>query len=436
MIGPAGTFPKEMTDRTLIWKKPVPPGKSSPVLTATTIFLTSAEGGRLTVLCFDRTTGELLWERSVQEPRKEFQHPLNNAASSTPVTDGQNVYAFFGNFGLISFTADGKERWRVPLGPFSSVWGMAASPVLASGKVIMLLDGFAASSIAAFDQHTGKQLWKSERKPFAMNYSTPVVRRAPDGREEVLAVGPRELVAYDVVSGTVRWSTDIPSGVIVASPAVTADMLYVFTYSLEAVPAFDEELTKTDRNGDGRIGAEEIGTGEHGRVLQTFGTMYGNRDGVIEREEWVSVWSQWIGKPAVSGIPLGRSTAQATSRMRGWRYDRNVPRAPSPLLFKGVLYAFASGGILTALEAKTGTPGRIGRLTGALDNYYSSPVTAGEHIYVVSETGKVVVVAPGLHWTVLAVNDLGEDCFATPAVGEGVIFVRTAGTLWCFGAGK
>src|SRR6185436_4442353 len=118
----AGDYMVEFGNKkNLLWKRPIPPGKSSPVLTESRIFLTAEEGENLVVLCLDRKTGRTVWERSVRRSRTEFQHTLNSGAAATPVTDGENVYAFFGNYGLVSYDAKGKERWRQPLGPFSSL---------------------------------------------------------------------------------------------------------------------------------------------------------------------------------------------------------------------------------------------------------------------------------------------------------------------------
>ena len=102
--------------RNLVWRVSVPPGQSSPVLTRDRIFLSAVEGDRLWMICLDRSSGDLLWKQEVPRPRSEVMHRANGPASPTPVTDGSNVYAFFGDFGLISFDAEGRERWRLPLG--------------------------------------------------------------------------------------------------------------------------------------------------------------------------------------------------------------------------------------------------------------------------------------------------------------------------------
>jgi outer membrane protein assembly factor BamB len=115
-----------------------------------------------------------------------------------------------------------------------------------------------------------------------------------------------------------------------------------------------------------------------------------------------------------------------------WKYDRSVPQVSSPLLYEGLLYTVKDGGILTALDAATGAVRKQARLQGALGNYYSSPIVADGRLYIAAETGKMAVVKPGPDWEVLAVNDLGEPCYATPAPADGDLYVRTSSTLYCF----
>jgi outer membrane protein assembly factor BamB len=112
----------------------------------TSIFVTAERDRRLTLLCLDRSTGEPRWERTIQADRSEPQHALNHPASSTAVTDGENVYAFFGDYGLVSYDSIGREGWRAPLGPFTIGWGPASSPVLVDDAVVIPLDGYVGRS--------------------------------------------------------------------------------------------------------------------------------------------------------------------------------------------------------------------------------------------------------------------------------------------------
>src|SRR6185503_13362994 len=112
--------------KNVAWKASVPFGRSSPVVTADRVFLTGSEGDKLVTLALDRKTGKMLWRRDVQRARQMTIYKANDAASPSPVSDGKNVYVFFAELGLISYGPDGKERWRVPLGPFNSFYGMGA----------------------------------------------------------------------------------------------------------------------------------------------------------------------------------------------------------------------------------------------------------------------------------------------------------------------
>ena len=116
-----------------------------------------------------------------------------------------------------------------------------------------------------------------------------------------------------------------------------------------------------------------------------------------------------------------------------WRYDKNFTAViPSTLAYRNVLYIVRNGGILTTHEAATGKVIKVARIEGALGGYSSSPVAAEGKIWIGSEEGKVSVLRAGGEWEVLAVNDLGEGCYATPALSEGVIYLRTEEALYAF----
>src|SRR5262249_31831974 len=123
-----------------VWKLPLPPGHSSPILSGTQVFLTALDGGKLYTYAIDRASGKIVWRRECPRSRTEPIDKRNSAASPSPVLDEANVYVFFGDYGLISYTHDGRERWRTPLGPFQNVYGMGASPILAGDKLILVCD--------------------------------------------------------------------------------------------------------------------------------------------------------------------------------------------------------------------------------------------------------------------------------------------------------
>jgi len=155
-------FPTDFgKQKNLLWRTAVRPGKSSPVLTRNRIFLTAFENGKLFTQCFDRETGKLWWERSVDRLRVESTEPLNHPAAITPVTDGENIYSFFMDYGLISYDPEGNIRWKVPLGPFSNSMGHSSSPILAGYNIILVIDQTLDSYIAAFDRRNGQICWKT-----------------------------------------------------------------------------------------------------------------------------------------------------------------------------------------------------------------------------------------------------------------------------------
>lgn len=433
-IGTGSGYPIEFGPRkNLVWKRSFPMGKSSPVLTVDRILLTADADNRLQVISVDRATGKTVWERSLAPVRREYKNPLNHGASSSPVTDGMNVYAFFGDYGLVSYDAGGKERWKTPMGPFSSLWGMASSPVLAGDTVVLLMEGIARSSIAGFDSNSGHKKWEAERPPFALNYSAPLVRSSGDARLcEVLALGPNDLVSYDPNSGEPRWSVKVLPGTIIASPILGDDHTLVsMIFPSETIPPFP------DKDGDGIITEADIPSDPNEwqtiRVLRMIANETGNRDGKITRAEWNLFWSGLEGKPAITATSIGAPGEAAPKRGTQWSYTKGVARVATPLVYEGVLYYVNMGGILSALKAKTGEAIKVGRLEGALDNYYASPVAAAGRVYFASETGKVVVIKAGVDWSVLACNDLDESCYATPALSDGRIFIRTSQSLACFG---
>jgi outer membrane protein assembly factor BamB len=136
-IVPDAGYPIEFgPSRNLKWRSAVRPGKSSPVLGRRHVFLTAYDGGALYTQCFDRATGRLLWERQEAPSRHEHASSLNEPSASTPATDGENVYVFFRDFGVVSYDAAGAVRWKKPMGPFANREGAAASPIIAESSLI------------------------------------------------------------------------------------------------------------------------------------------------------------------------------------------------------------------------------------------------------------------------------------------------------------
>jgi outer membrane protein assembly factor BamB len=162
----------------------------------------------------------------------------------------------------------------------------------------------------------------------------------------------------------------------------------------------------------------------------------GNRDGIVTQDKW-DAWGRHVGGPTGLLAVRLESAANGDNAIHPrelWRFDKGFAGViPSPLIYDGVLYVVKNGGILTAFNPATGEIWKAGRVKGALGGYSASPVAADGKVFIVSEEGKIAVLRAGRDWEVLAVNDLGEGAFATPALSAARIYVRTDEALYCFG---
>jgi outer membrane protein assembly factor BamB len=421
-VSPDTGFPTEFgPGRNLLWRAPVRPGKSSPVLTAGRVFLTAFGEGKLFTQCFDRQDGRLLWERAEARPRAEVANARNEPASITPVTDGENVYVLFKDLGLISYDAAGKERWKVPLGPFTNSQGMASSPILAGDTVILVADQEEGSFMAAFDRRNGELRWKTPRVE-GDGWGTPLLHGSL-----VLTASRGQFGAHQVSSGKRMWSENSLSPAIVASPVLGKDTFFAFGYGHESATPFSTPLSRYDKNQDGQLTADEYANDPLIVGIARFG---GNRDLIVTKDEWDEKQRKVVAPSSLVAIRLDREGFRKL-----WRYEKSfVGVTPSPLLYEGVLYIIRNGGILTTFDAETGEVLKTERIAGALGGYWASPVAAEGKVFLASEEGKVVVLRAGRNAEVLAVNDLGEACWATPGLSGGKIYLRTSEALYCFGS--
>ena len=428
-------FPTEFgPGKNVVWKSSVRLGKSSPVLTAKHLFLTGHTEGKLYTQCFDRQTGKLLWERSIDRQRKPLIHKLNEPAAITPVTDGSNVYVFFPDFGLLSYDGSGKLRWQKPLGPFTNAIGLSSSPILVDGRLILQLDQYIDAYIAAFNLDTGETLWKTSRAE-TKGWSTPIIYRpGREGSAQILTASDRLLGAYQLKTGKRTFTVDTLASAIVASPVVAGDTFYAFGYNNEDRPRpFEEQLGKFDKDGDGKVSALETNDDAWMNGLTRFA---GNRDSLLSRAEWDDAMKERAGPSSLVAFRLEADAGgEAVRASELWRDEKSFMGViPSPLVYQNVLYYVKNGGILAAIDALTGKTLKQARVQGALDPFSASPVAADGKIYVASESGKVAVIKPGADWEVITVNDLKEDTFATPVLSRGQIFLRTNDSLYCFGS--
>ena len=411
-------------DKNVAWRTPVRTGKSSPVLTSRHIFLTASEAGKLYTQCFDRKTGKLVWERFVVQSRTEVANRLNHEAAITPVTDGENVYVFFKDFGLISYDATGKLRWQTPLGPFINTQGLAASPILAGDSIILVIDQWENSFIAAFHRASGEMRWKAVRDE-TEGWGTPLLHAPGEAGARIVTASRGQLGIYTPSDGRLVASLPGLATAIVASPVLAGDTVYTFGYGVETPAPFAPRLQRLDKNNDSKLSPDEYADDP---ILNNVGKNAGNRDGVVSEDEWDIFAKRVLGPNCLMAIRMEKDGPREL-----WRYDKNFTSViPSTLAYRGVLYVVRNGGILTTHDARTGAVMKTGRIAGALGGYSSSPVAADGKVWLASEEGKVSVLRAGGEWEVLAVNDLGEGCYATPALSDGVIYLRTEEALYAF----
>lgn len=454
--GPNGTgvssttgLPSEFGPLTgVVWKTPLPPGHSSPVLTPTRIFVTAHTADRqnytLWVLGLDRRTGKVLWQREVPRRQKGRLQNVNGPASPSPVTDGTSVYVFFQDFGLLAYSADGEERWRLPLGPFSPFYGFGASPVLVDDALLLPVDQDGGSYLIAVDKQTGKVRWRVDRPGVISGYSTPTLYEPPGGPKQVIIPESFQLSSYSVVDGSrVWWVRGLPCE-MKSVASYDREYLYINGWGFPqnqpgrqvATVPFEEGLKRYDRDGDGFVAKTEVaGTDPMDKMLAPangFDAFDLDRDGRLDAKDWDVFRRMMASENGLLAIRLGGRGDMTETAVR-WRYQKPVPQVPSTLLYQDTLFMVNDSGILTSFDPATGDVLKQGRLKGAIDKYFASPVGADRRVFLVSQDGTVSVVSAAGNWEILAVNALDDEVFATPAIADGRIYVRTKSMLYAFG---
>jgi outer membrane protein assembly factor BamB len=439
--------PTELSlEKNLDWKTPVPPGFSSPVLTEDRIFLTGYEGEKgdeaLLTICLNRADGKVLWRRQAPRPRKEPYNPIHGPTSTSPVTDGENVYAFFGDFGLLSYDGAGNERWRVPLGPFANRNGHGSSPIVVGDKVILICDQDTESYILALNKDDGSVRWKVDRPGITRGYATPAILRPPKGPAEVIAPGAYRLVAHSLETGEALWWVGKMPWQVRGVPVIDGGTIYFNAWesgggtSSEEIPPFDEVLTKFDANHDGKISPEEHPNPRLRQLGPNWEDFDLNDDGFFDSRDWLFYRGRLTSESSMIAIRPDGARGDLTDTKVMWRYYKSLPNSASALLYEGVVYLVKDGGILTTLDPKTGDVLKQGRLNDALEKYWASPIAADGRIYVTSEACKVSVLKPGGQWEIAVINDLPGDCYATPAIVDGHFYLRTSEAMYSFSAAK
>ena len=346
----------------IAWKVPVPgAGWSSPVVGGGRVWLTTAVGTRdvsLRVVAFDLESGREVVNAEVFRIRGAGEiNQKNSHASPTPVLDDERVYVHFGAEGTAAVSLAGDVIWKAKF-PYLSQHGSGGSPVVVGDLVVFSCDGGDDAFVIALDRKTGKQRWRTwRRSPWDQAYTTPLVIHA-GGRDQIVSVGAFRAAAYDPASGKEIWRVSYADG-----------------FSNVPRPVFG-----------------------HGLVYIATG----------------------FQQPSIIAVRAD-GTGDVTKSHIAWTLTRGAPFTPSPLLADDLLYVINDGGILSAVDAKTGAVRWLQRLPG---NYSASPVFADGRIYFQSEEGVTSVIAPGPEYKLLGRSQLGESTLASTAVAASSFLIR------------
>ena len=356
-----------------VWKTAVPgAGHASAIVWGDRVFTVSAlpEKRERRLLCFDRATGKILWQKAVVAGPLEKINPENSYASGTPATDGSRIFVNFrvGDEIVVAAhdAADGKQLWRARPGTHVGEWGFSNEPVLFKDKVIVDGDSKGNSFLIALSREDGRTLWRVDRTHRGISYSAPLIREMA-GRLQLVQCGDRCVAGFDPDSGKLLWTVDGPSEEFVATP------------------------------------------------------VYDERTGLV------FISSSWPQRHLLAVKPDG--SGDVTRTHVAWRDKKGAPYVPSMIVAGDFLLSVNSGGVAFCYNAATGKvhwQERLGR-------HHASPVLVGGLVYFINDEGQINVIRPGEKFNRVARYGLGEQCYASPAISDGQVFLRGFQHLFCIG---
>ena len=369
----------------ILWKRPIPgEGWSSPIVFDDRVFVTTATdaGASYHLLCLERLTGTVLWDKQVLRQKPGHKQNFNSYASSTPVTDGQKVYVLAFDGTLAAVSMEGNVIWSHREFEYYSEHGLGVSPILYRDLLIVPFDGSSSGSdkklgwqkpwdqalILALDKNTGQVRWRGRRGSSRIAHITPQVL-SENGRDQLVSSAGDVVQGFNLKTGERIWTVSSPGEGVVPSVVIGDGLIFT-----------------TSGFGDSTIRA--VRTGGKGDVTKTH---------------------------------------------IAWESTDDVSKIPSMLYVRPFLFLITETGVAKCLRAETGEEIWRERLEG---RYSASPVWADGRIYFLSEKGKTTVVQAGGEFKVLAENELNEKCCASPAVSQKHIFIRSENNLYCIGPGR
>ncbi len=385
----------------LLWKTGIPGlAHSSPIVWGDRIFVTTAVSSKpgatfkrglygegtasddvsvqqWKVLCLDRHTGAILWERTAyQGVPKEKRHMKATYANPTPVTDGRVVVAYFGSQGIYAYDLDGRPLWnrdlgRLDVGAYDAPdyeWGTASSPILYGDLVIVQCDQQKGSFLTALDRTSGKTVWRTERDELP-SWGTPTIYPGKT-RAELVTNGSNFIRGYDPATGKELWRLGGSSKITAPTPVYAGDLVLVASGRRPEAPIF---VIRAGATGD---------------------------------------------------------ITPAGSRWVAWQKQQRGSYMPTPLIYGGLVYVLGNAGIFDCYDLKTGDEVYRQRIAHQGSGFSASPLASDGRIFLPSEDGEIFVVKAGAQYEMLAKNEMGEPLMATPAIASGMLIVRTEHHVW------
>jgi outer membrane protein assembly factor BamB len=433
----SSALPEDLADESnRVWRVALESGISSPCVHGDHIFVTTHNdaSSELATVALNRETGAILWRQVAPATRMEEVHRVGSPAACTPACDGERVYSFFGSYGLLCYSLDGRLIWSRAMGPFQDEFGASSSPILVDDFVILNEDHDVNCALMAIDKLTGEIRWTQARDGFTRSYSSPVLLETQDERSLVVA-GSLKLVAYEIATGRPKWWVNGLSRIVDPTPNVADGRLFIATWtpggdssSRISMAPYAEALETYDEDQDGQIAKSEL---SEGPVLSRFFRIDLDRDEKLSHAEWDAHARVFeLAQNTAMAIRPGGS-GDVTESAIEWTYRKGLPTVPSSIVYDGVLYMVKDSGVITSLDAKTGDLLKQGRARGP-GNYYASLVAGDGKVYLASEQGVVTVLSAGRDWSLLSSHDFAERIMATPAINGGRIYIRTDDAMYCF----
>ncbi len=429
-VGSDRELPTGFSPDSAVWVREVAFGRSSPVIENGIVYLTGADEKELFTIGYSAETGDELWRRSVPRLRIDDVYTATGPSVASPTGDSDGVYSFFPEYGLVAYGREGQERWQIELPPFSSYYGVTASPILENGVLILLCDQTLNPFILGVEAATGRELWRRERENRAESWTTPVVHRPGTPQAQVLTFGTWVIDSYDPRTGEHNWRLPGFGPTPVSSPIVDGDRLYVVApdQAEESAPPSFESFATLDVDENGGVSRQEISSHPW---ATTFDWLDIDRDGNATLEEIGSQIDLMVKSTDFGLVAVDLSSPSDPEIL--WRQTKTLPYIASPILYRGVLFLVKDGGILTSYDPASGEVLKRGRISGVVEPFYPSPIAAGGKIYLTSSAGSIAVVSATGDWETLNVSELDEEVFASPAVSGGRMYLRTRTRLYAFG---